>query len=43
MIEPLHLVTRKDQEALRLEHELPDKIPDKKKETKPRAGKEEIS
>jgi hypothetical protein len=43
MIEPLHLVTRKDQEALRLEHELPDKVPNKKKEPKPWAGKEEIS
>jgi hypothetical protein len=36
-------VTRKDQEGLRLELELPDMIPDKKKETKPSAGKEEIS
>jgi hypothetical protein len=36
-------VTRKNQEELRLEHELPDKIPNKKKEAKPWAGKEEIS
>jgi hypothetical protein len=34
---------REDQEGLRLEHELPDKVPNKKKETKPRAGKKEIS
>ena len=43
MIEPLHLVTGEDQEGLRLEHELADTIPNKKKETKPWAGKEEIS
>jgi len=42
-IEPLHLVTKKDQERLRLELELPDKVPDKKKEAKPWAGKDEIS
>jgi hypothetical protein len=43
MIEPLHLVTGKNQEGLRLEHELPDKLLNKKKEAKPLAGKDEIS